>query len=87
MNPLMSDKGKLAALIVAGPAKKSSEDTEEYETKGDAIGFEEGVAVEEMMLALEKKDKQAFGAALKSFIELCGDKYEESDEEEEESES
>ena len=64
---LMRDDKKIASLIVATPEKKISEPK-------DMVGID--AAAEEILSAIETKDKSALVGALKSFIQMCDEEEE-----------
>lgn len=71
-------KGIAALIVEAMPKGKGSEDSDAME------GSDYSIAADEILSAIQEKDSQALGDALKAFVEMCkSDSYEEDAEEEE----
>lgn len=67
MNPMMSDKKKIAAVIVGGgePREKEVGDVEQDSSIGQRS------AAEELLSAIAAKDAAGVVSALKSFVQMC----------------
>lgn len=68
---LMRDEKKIANLIVSMPEKK-------IEEPKDMVGID--AAAEEILSAIETKDKKALASALKSFMSMCNEEEEQIEE-------
>lgn len=92
---MKDDKKKSVSMIIAkmksdkpsyGDMKSENENMSESPTNENGDEMDNSTAheaaAEEVMSALESKDKKAFVSSLKSLVQMCMDEYESSEKEE-----
>jgi len=81
---MKDDKKRQGMVSIIMKKMKGSDMEQEHRSEsskneyGEEVDYSQGyeMAVEEMMSAMESKDRSKFKKALKSFIDMCMDEYE-----------
>lgn len=79
---MRDDKKNVATMIISKLRDKSEKMSEAPEQDGALIDEPDSkdIALDEFVMSMEKKDLRGMKEALQSFVQMCMDEYEESDE-------